>query len=79
MEMFNIHEAKTKLSQLIEMVEGGQEIVIARAGRPMARLVPFVKTAAKRQGGAWRGQVRVADDFDDTPEGLIKSFEGEDT
>ena len=71
----NIHAAKTHLSKLVEQVEGGQEIVIARAGRPVARLVPFHRHTARRVPGAWRGRVRMSDDFDLTPEDVIDAFE----
>jgi prevent-host-death family protein len=72
----NIHEAKTHLSRLVERVERGEEVVIARAGRPVARLVPFRPRTAPRVPGLWRGRVEVATDFDATPEGLIEDFEG---
>jgi len=72
----NIHEAKTHLSRLVERVEAGEEIVIARAGRPVARLVPLgVRTEARRPG-RWRGQVRLAPDFDQTDAWLLDAFEG---
>src|SRR5438093_1041592 len=58
----NIHEAKTRFSQLIERVERGEEIVIARGGKPVARLVPL--EAGPRALGRMRGRIRVADDFD---------------
>ncbi len=72
----NIHEAKTHLSRLVERVERGDEVVIARAGRPVARLVPFRPRTATRVPGFWRGRVAIASDFDITPEGLIEDFEG---
>ena len=72
----NIHEAKTHLSRLVERVERGDEVVIARAGRPVARLVPFRPRTAPRVPGLWRGRVEVAPDFDAMPEGLIEDFEG---
>ena len=72
----NIHEAKTHLSRLVERVERGDEVVIARAGRPVARLVPFRPRTSPRVPGLWRGRVEVAPDFDATPEGLIEDFEG---
>lgn len=72
----NIHEAKTHLSRLVERVEAGQEVVIARAGRPVARLVPYRRRTAPRQPGQWRGLVRIASDFDATDERLLTDFEG---
>ena len=72
----NIHEAKTHLSRLVERVEGGEEVVIARAGRPVARLVPFRARTAPRVPGIWRGRVTLAADFDATPSDLVRDFEG---
>ncbi len=72
----NIHEAKTHLSRLVERVEQGEEIVIARAGRPFARLVPYRRVGAPRVPGIWRGRVRIAPDFDSSDDELIASFEG---
>jgi prevent-host-death family protein len=71
----NIHEAKTHLSRLVERVEAGEEVVIARAGRPVARLVPFAARTAPRVPGLWRGRVTLAADFDAPDEDLIASFE----
>src|SRR5438445_816440 len=59
----NIHQAKTELSKLIERVEAGEEIVIARAGRPVAKLVA-VKPRARRKLGWLNGQFTIPDDFD---------------
>ena len=72
----NVHEAKTHLSRLLERVEAGEEVVIARAGRPVARLVPFVPRTTPREPGVWRGSVALANDFDHTPETLLDDFEG---
>jgi prevent-host-death family protein len=71
----NIHEAKTHLSRLVERVEAGEELVIARAGRPVARLVPYRPRATPREPGLWRGSVSLAVDFDRTPESLVDEFE----
>lgn len=78
MDQVNVHEAKTHLSRLLERVEMGEEIVIARAGHPVARLVPF-RTRGTRTPGAWRGKVRIAADFDELPAELAIAFLGEDT
>lgn len=77
MEQVNIHDAKTNLSRLLERVEAGEEIVIARAGRPVARLVSFRGLADRRRPGAWRGRVRIAADFDELPAELGAAFRGE--
>jgi prevent-host-death family protein len=74
----NIHDAKTNLSRLIEQVEGGEEVVIARAGRPVARLVPLREPSGPRTPGAWRGRVVIADDFDDLPAEVATAFAGEE-
>ncbi len=71
----NVHAAKTHLSRLLDDVEAGEEIVLARAGRPVARLVPYRPDAQPRVPGIWRGRVRMAADFDATPEELLKAFE----
>jgi prevent-host-death family protein len=60
----NIHEAKTHLSRLVERVEAGEEITLARAGRPVARLVPYRVRREPRRPGIWRGRVVISPDFD---------------
>jgi prevent-host-death family protein len=71
----NIHEAKTHLSRLVERVEAGEDVVIARAGRPVARLVAFRQRTSPRVPGAWRGKVTLAADFDAPDDELIATFE----
>jgi len=61
----NIHEAKTHFSQLIEEVERGEEIVIARAGKPVAKLVPVEADPPPRKLGFLKGQIWISEDFDD--------------
>jgi prevent-host-death family protein len=74
----NIHEAKTHLSRFLARVEAGEEIVIARAGRPIARLVPIERPKGKRTLGFLHGRIRVADDFDaPLPPEIQRYFEGE--
>ena len=73
-----MHEAKTHLSRLVEEAANGEEVVIARAGRPVAKLVPYVapKKPPRRKPGSWKGKVWIAPDFDDwTPE-LEEMFYG---
>ena len=60
----NIHEAKTHLSRLIERVEAGEEITLARAGRPVAKLVPFVRRTEPRTPGIWKGKLTLEPDWD---------------
>ncbi|TCO56843.1 type II toxin-antitoxin system Phd/YefM family antitoxin [Actinocrispum wychmicini] len=70
----NIYEAKTRLSQLVDQAVDGEDVIIARNGTPVARLVPFQRPAARRQPGALRGKIWMAPDFDETPEDLIDLF-----
>ena len=64
MKKVNIHEAKTHLSRLVEDVAAGEEVIIAKAGKPVARLVAFEKPARPRAPGALRGRIKIAEDFD---------------
>lgn len=73
---FNIHEAKTHFSKLVERVEGGEEVVIRRAGRPVARLVPFHRPPVRREPGRLRGQILMHDDFDQLPDDVQAAFDG---
>ncbi len=74
----NVHEAKTHLSQLLRRVAAGEEIVIARAGKPVARLVPAEMPRKARVLGADRGKIWIADDFDaPLPSDIQAYFEGE--
>lgn len=73
----NLHEAKTHLSELVERAAGGEEIVIAKAGVPRARLVPLARPSKARRPGAWRGRVVIAPDLEaPLPEELLAAFEG---
>lgn len=77
MQIVNIHDAKTNFSKLIDAVGRGEEIVIAKAGRPAARLVPIRATHRDRKPGALKGKMHVADDFDaPLPDALLAAFEG---
>jgi prevent-host-death family protein len=79
MEIVNVHAAKTHLSQLLARVEAGEEVVLGRAGHPIARLVPFRPVGTKRRFGGWRGRAWVSDDFDaPLPESIEKAFFGEE-
>ncbi len=70
-----MHEAKTKLSQLVERAEAGEDIVIARNGEPVARLVPVASTATLASvRGAWQGRVRIAEDFDELPDDIANAL-----
>ena len=72
----NVHEAKTQLSRLLERVAAGEEVIIGKAGRPVARLVPYTDRSEPRAPGRWRDRVRIAADFDATPEEILSAFEG---
>ena len=73
----NIHEAKTHFSKLIERVRLGEEIIIAKAGKPVARLVPEAPKDKRRRLGTAKGQIWIAEDFDDAlPDDLLDLFEG---
>lgn len=77
MSTFSIHEAKTHLSRLLNRAATGEEIVIARAGKPVARLVPVEPIAGQRTPGLDAGKLWVADDFDaPLPEETLRDFEG---
>jgi prevent-host-death family protein len=76
MTTVNIHVAKTHLSKLIERVRLGEEIVIAKAGTPVARLVPENSREPRKPGSA-KGKIWIADNFDDPlPDDLLDMFEG---
>ena len=64
MSQVNLHEAKTHLSRLVDRAAAGEEIVIARSGKPVAKLIAFDRDATPRQFGSMRGLIDVADDFD---------------
>jgi prevent-host-death family protein len=75
METVNVHEAKTQLSRLLERVRSGEEIVIAKAGEPVARLVPYAPARAPRKPGLLKGKIRIGNDFDDPlPDDLLAAF-----
>ena len=63
---FNIHDAKTNLSRIIERVESGEEIIISRAGHPVAKVVPLTRRTSRAGRGSLRGRLIVADDWDST-------------
>ena len=77
METTNIHAAKTHLSRLVERAANGEEIIIAKAGKPMAMLVPYTEKKEPRKPGCWEGRVWMADDFDELPEDIMAAFRGE--
>ena len=77
MRTVNIHEAKTHLSRLVDEVYSGEEIIIAKAGKPLAKLVALTATAKKRKLGILKGKLKAPEDFDaPLPEEVLASFEG---
>lgn len=74
-EIVNVHAAKTNLSRLLERAEAGEEIVIGRAGKPVAKLVPYVAPRPKRVFGRLRGQIIIHGDFDADDEAIAREFE----
>ena len=76
MKTVNTHEAKTHLSRILSEVEEGEEYVVARAGKPIARLVPYRPAGASRGAGAWRGKVVIHAGFDEEDDRITALFEG---
>ena len=77
MRTVNIHAAKTQLSRLVDAAAAGEEIIIAKAGKPLARLGPLVEPRTKRRLGILAGKLRVPEDFDaPLPDEVIEAFEG---
>jgi len=75
MAQFGMHDAKTKLSQLVELAEAGEDVVIARNGKPVVRLVPVASASSLTTiKGAWQGRVRIAEDFDELPQDIAEAF-----
>jgi prevent-host-death family protein len=78
MEIVNVHRAKTELSKLLERVAHGEEIVIGKAGKPVAWLKPYQSKSGIRKPGIWKGKVSIAPDFDELPADVMKAFEGDE-
>ena len=75
--VINIHAAKTQLSKLLDAAAAGEEVIIAKAGKPVAKLVSIAAAAPPRRLGALDGKIHVPDDFDDPlPDEIIAEFEG---
>jgi prevent-host-death family protein len=79
MTTVNIHAAKTHLSKLVDKAAAGEEIVIARSGKPVARLVPLAAAPRKRRLGGLKGKMRMPENFENPlPDWLLDAFEGKD-
>jgi prevent-host-death family protein len=77
MTKVNIHQAKTQFSRLVELAASGEEVIIARSGQPVARLVPYRAKGAARKPGTMRGKIRIKKNFDEPlPKELLASFTG---
>lgn len=70
----NVHEAKTRLAQLVDQALADKKVIIVRNGTPVVQLVPVQRKPVRRQPGAWKGMGRIADDFDETPDEVTESF-----
>lgn len=76
--IYNLYEAKTSLSRLVDRAASGEEIILAKAGKPLAKLVPLQRPSQPRKPGGWEGWVRISEDFDaPLPAEIQKAFEGE--
>ncbi len=71
----NISEAKAQLSALLELVAQGEDVVIGKAGKPVARIIPYIATVQKRIPGALKGKIWISEDFDQTSPELIRMME----
>jgi prevent-host-death family protein len=78
MHITNISKAQANLAELIERTLAGEEIIIARAGKPVVRMVAYREaTPPKRTPGAWKGKVKMSRDFDELPESIADAFRGD--
>ncbi len=74
MHITNISEAKAQLSALIEQVQAGKEVIIGKAGKPVAKIIRYEMSESPRTPGALRGQIQIADDFDELPDDIRRAF-----
>jgi prevent-host-death family protein len=74
MHITNISEAKAQLSALIERALDGEEVIIGKAGKPVVKLVRYERSEEKRRPGALKGQIKIADDFDELPDDIAEAF-----
>jgi prevent-host-death family protein len=71
---YNVHEAKTNFSRILQLVETGEEVIISRAGQPVAKVVPLRPTVNRTDYGTLRGQVHIPEDFDELPDDIADAF-----
>jgi len=74
MHITNISEAKAQLSALVEKAMAGEEIIIGKAGKPVAKLIRYERSEEPRRPGALKGKIKIAEDFDDLPEDIARAF-----
>ncbi len=75
--VYNLYQAKTQLSKLVDRAAAGEEIIIAKAGTPLAKLIPVSRRTRRRKPGGWKGRIRIAEDFDaPLPPEIQDAFEG---
>ena len=74
MHITNITEAKAQFSALIEKVLNGEEIIIGKAGKPVAKIVRYERSEATRKPGALKGKIKIADNFDELPDDIAEAF-----
>jgi prevent-host-death family protein len=80
MAIVNVHEAKTHLSRILDRVAAGEDVIIAKAGKPIARLVAIEGARKPRTPGAYRGRIRIADNFDaPLPDEMLDTLDGRGT
>lgn len=76
MTIVKVHQAKSQLSKLLKLAEAGEEVIIANAGKPMARLIPYDASAGRRVPGIWADQIKMAEDFDVMSDWDLAEFYG---
>lgn len=74
MQIKNIYQAKTHLSSLVDAALDGQEVVIARSGKPLVRLVPYTQSMKQRKPGLLKGKIQMPDDFNNSSEAILDLF-----
>ncbi|MBI3956321.1 type II toxin-antitoxin system prevent-host-death family antitoxin [Candidatus Gottesmanbacteria bacterium] len=74
LQLTNIYQAKTNLSQLVNLALAGEDVVIAKAGKPVVKLVPYIAEKKPRTFGKFKGQITIAEDFDEEDEEINKLF-----
>lgn len=79
MKTINIHDAKTHFSKLVDAVLNGETVIIAKAGKPAAKLIPIQSKKSKRPFGVLKGKIKIANDFDaPLPDDVVNGFEGKE-